>query len=368
MIRICAIGFRLQLPIFKSQNAMLDPSHIIADPEGITDYVWDLEEGASGIPGIIGTKEEFLSERDDLWIEGFRRSGNVKDASIQIGIKAGSYEDIDYGLFSVFDIRITTSLDTNMNITTEPAMPDVPFEAGVFPIGIPHEIIKYRWYLEVRFQQHGRDDYHRVPTMGYSEVIGNCEWVPTWSDSIFGGNAIPFVYASIEGSSEAAHDTTGYTIRGTNPAREDILGEIPAVQHRAVCWQESRMRQFDNEGWPLFGGPNGWGLMQHDPPPTERHIWNWQLNLGAGAAYVNECHQNAQDYLNYWHDQAPESWSWDPHTDHPEWVWDDGFARYNTGDPIYSPNGNNGNRNCGQNQAGCDYANLIDGHIAAQPW
>lgn len=128
------------------------------------------------------------------------------------------------------------------------------------------------------------------------------------------------------------------------------------------------MRQFDNEGWPLWGTPDGWGLMMRDPPPDERYLWDWRYNLTGGVGYLDLCHQQAQVYLNYWHDQAPGAWNWNPHNDHPEWVWDEGFARYNTGDPIYSPNGNNGNRNCGSNQDGCNYANIIDGHIAVQPW
>ena len=53
-------------------------------------------------------------------------------------------------------------------------------------------------------------------------------------------------------------------------------------------------------GWPRYGYPNGYGLMQIDnPPATEKQIWNWQSNLDAGSdLYFNDMKPRVQNYLD----------------------------------------------------------------------
>jgi hypothetical protein len=53
-----------------------------------------------------------------------------------------------------------------------------------------------------------------------------------------------------------------------------------------VAYKESRFRQFGDDGLPVFGPPNGFGIMQLDnsPAPTAREIWDWKQNVGSGVA------------------------------------------------------------------------------------
>ena len=74
-------------------------------------------------------------------------------------------------------------------------------------------------------------------------------------------------------------------------------------------------------------------------------------------------------YFMMWHN---ESWTWHPDT-HPDRVWDDVFSRYNTGRPMYSPNGNGGVPNCnatdaGSNPKGCAYSRNVRENVIGTPW
>ncbi|MFH1825550.1 MAG: hypothetical protein ABH873_10080 [Candidatus Firestonebacteria bacterium] len=151
---------------------------------------------------------------------------------------------------------------------------------------------------------------------------------------------------------------------------------------RAVCWRESSFRQFDSRpgpDWPYFTGPNGWGLMQLDnPAATEREIWHWSDNLTRGIKYLNACRTSAQNYLNTWYDISVKNgtpWSWNPKTEHSDWVWNDGFARYgpstkptlpgDIGKTIYN---HNGDRDCTFRPVECNYSSLVRGHVNNKPW
>ncbi len=312
---------------------------------------------------------------------------------------------------TVFSVNISTSTDIAMNITNAaaPAMPNVTFHADIEPETLLSQTT-FRWRLETSFKQHRRDpndqtniilarNYaHRLPSTGTDEapgtqdIVANEDWTPDWGNLLTGGDVHVYVTAAVaDVSTEAEDDQDGYVIRGTNPTRAQILAIADDVEERAVFWQESSFRQFytqdrdmgddrldERRGMPVFGLPDGWGLMQRDPPPSEAYLWNWNTNLTAGVDYLNLMHTNAQNYLNRHYDSAV--WNWNPHTEHPEWVWDEAFSRYNTGRPIFSPNGNGGRKHCEDqtpdstegdifiNAAGCAYADRIRAHINNPPW
>lgn len=84
--------------------------------------------------------------------------------------------------------------------------------------------------------------------------------------------------------------STGLTIVGTNPTPAAIKVKANAIgatkaRFRKQMRQESTLRQFGANGWPLFSGDNlgGVGLCQITrPPPTPEQIWNWKANVDAG--------------------------------------------------------------------------------------
>lgn len=280
--------------------------------------------------------------------------------------------DTDSMTVTVFKVEVTTATSTTMNITSTPAMPSVTFHADLKPESILSDTT-FEWYLETSYTGHGRSDTHRLPATSpqTQDVEGNEDWIPTWGSLLVGGDVEVFVKASQTGSpTKAEHDKDGYEIKGTNPTQNQIFGTADDDEEKAVCWQESSHRQFSNTtNLPIFGPPDGWGLMQRDPLPSEAYIWDWDTNLSGGVDYLAGCHTSAQNYLNNWYvEDGGEGWSWDPRTENPDMVWDGAFSRYNTGNPLYSYNGNGGERNCTVNNPGCIYADLIRDHIDDPPW
>jgi hypothetical protein len=58
------------------------------------------------------------------------------------------------------------------------------------------------------------------------------------------------------------------------------LTETDAKILRAILFHnESGARHFLKNGTPLYGYPNGWGIMQIDPPSKEENLWNWIRNM-----------------------------------------------------------------------------------------
>jgi len=64
-----------------------------------------------------------------------------------------------------------------------------------------------------------------------------------------------------------------------------FIGSSPWFLHQIVQ-AESAYQQFVANGWPKFGGPNGFGLMQVDPPSGAFQIWDWTQNATAGLAIL----------------------------------------------------------------------------------
>lgn len=265
-------------------------------------------------------------------------------------------------------------IDRNLN------MPTVQFSASVAPSSIPVADTTFHWYLEMAYTEHGKNFVHRVPASGTVNITGSNTWQPSWGSLLAGGNEITvYVSATANGGTSPASGKSGFEIHGENPSQAQLFAQANFVEARAVMWQESTHRQFNAVRYtgidlPLWGTPDGWGLMQRDPLQSEAQLWNWQVALSLGISWLNTVRTNAQDYLNTWYDVAAASptpaddWSWNPHSQNAAWVWDDAFARYNTGSTTYSVNGNQGVRNCAANGAGCVYADTVRAHINSAPW
>jgi hypothetical protein len=188
-----------------------------------------------------------------------------------------------------------------MNISDVPEMPDVTFDAIVIPQDILADVT-FQWYLDMTFTQHNRNDQHRVPETGTIDIQGDGSWAPNWRNLFAGGNLVVHVKASIRGV-EAEDKQEGYKIKGNNPANAIVnseLGGSPATN--IACWESGHtLDQFGGDQWPLFGAPNGWGIMQIDNPPAqcpldENVIWNWKTNVGMGLCVIGQKERDARGY------------------------------------------------------------------------
>ena len=221
---------------------------------------------------------------------------------------------------------------------------------------------------------------NRFPAAGTVNITGSNVWQPAWGNFLRGGDQVTvYVSATNMGQTTAVSSQAGYQIKGENPTQAQLFAVATLIEERAVMWQESTHRQFNairytGIEFPLFGAPDGWGLMQRDPLQSQDQLWNWLTALNDGINYLNTVHGDAQTYLEFWYSSnanngnPADDWAWNPANQYPDRVWDDAFSRYNTGATIYSPNGNQGNTNCNANAAGCAYAAAVRAYINNPPW
>ncbi|HEY6906431.1 MAG TPA: hypothetical protein VI230_03145 [Ignavibacteriaceae bacterium] len=116
------------------------------------------------------------------------------------------------------------------------------------------------------------------------------------SDNVNNGEPIDYGYNQTNKILGKIKELPSGLILGENPDPAQIDNYIVDNIIKAIQLYESHNFQFEydkdkswpfnQEGWPIYGEPNGYGLMQLDnsPAATERQLWNWKANID-GAKY-----------------------------------------------------------------------------------
>lgn len=128
------------------------------------------------------------------------------------------------------------------------------------------------WRIGIQYSGNGRSDSDSFPVGGSTTLPSMQTWA-THSD--FGGSHRGGTATIRYRYSNQPERSFSFQIRGTNPTEADVKGKVgnsPWFLSRLIR-QESAFRQFNGQD-PLFGSPNGWGMMQIDPPPGPQEIWN----------------------------------------------------------------------------------------------
>ena len=103
------------------------------------------------------------------------------------------------------------------------------------------------------------------------------------------------------------------SIRGSNPSVRDVKERLGDLDLQVMAFQESRFAQFKFDGLPLFGVPNGYGIMQLDnPPATASQIWDWQTNIDAGIALFAVKGEDAVTYPGRVREKFPDALDFTP--------------------------------------------------------
>ncbi len=347
-------------------------------------------------------------------------------------------------------VDITKVGTDDLVISTAPAMPAATFNAEVKGLSGSGYEIAYDWNAYLYYRGTGRervtyvyqadvetedengnkvtkkerreakawqDEHHdfidRIPTVGTASglagpsVLSN-NWTIPWGAILQGGSLTVQVSATVSSGGTAIATVSNqqtFPIAGSNPSlaqMKEIIGD--SNEKLAVAWAESTHRQFvgaryTGTGEPVYGEPDGWGIMQIDNIPkltrTVEHFWNWRVNLKAGSDYLNTLYDEALEYFKFHYvppmEGDPDSgWSWNPANSGTDVtvkaiIWNDAFSRYNTGRPMYSPDGNDGKEHCEyekddeiiedgklidpyMNPVGCGYANKIRVLMDEKPW
>jgi len=141
------------------------------------------------------------------------------------------------------------------------------------------------------------------------------EWYDTNKEIFTGGDVLITLIAKDyhTGKVLAILDTVhSGKILGINPDVPVIHAFANSNKIKAIMWQEGKTNHFtgveinskfwwpyNEEGWPLYGKPNGYGLMQLDngPAATERQLWNWKANVEGGKQKLIVTEKVSDDYI-----------------------------------------------------------------------
>jgi len=173
-------------------------------------------------------------------------------------------------------------------ITAQPALPRIRV---VWEWNNPgFEIVQVHHRAVIQYSEHGRNDSGSQLQFSNRSLVSELDF----GTDVQGGTLSCYCSIAWRRTSDGATGQTGEAIQqfgvlADNPTRVDIRAALGSVELQVIAYKESRFRQFDNASLPLFGPPNGFGIMQIDTPrPTARQIWDWRENIAAGAALFTQ--------------------------------------------------------------------------------
>jgi hypothetical protein len=151
------------------------------------------------------------------------------------------------------------------------------------------------WQLKTTFKQTMPKGTPPIPESNTTPqnpatVAANQPWNIQFDSQVFGGNAVlEWTY------NDQKQIPFSFRICGTNPdfdtLRKYISDNVPYFFAWKTALHETNASQFceqyrqqspnycsqsANWGWPVFGPPAGYGIMQLDPAPSQDSLWNWQ--------------------------------------------------------------------------------------------
>jgi hypothetical protein len=138
--------------------------------------------------------------------------------------------------------------------------------------------------------------------------VGDQPVTVSWSGILTGGSAtVSWQFNGVNQSS-----TLGFFITGTNPPNSIVDTYAlsgPWFVRNLIAWESrawnlaplGQYKQFDSLGYPLFGAPDGIGLMQLEPPnriSLDQDYWSWPANVADGLATLNGKQASAYSFWN----------------------------------------------------------------------
>ena len=279
-----------------------------------------------------------------------------------------------YGLSGVAKIVVKKNNEANLvllkpkenspneRITSEPKMPGTKAEAKLenFTGGT----VQYQWKLTVRWtgpdSRKFNDDFSGTTQTSNDQTSA---WLVNWGGKTRGGDDNVIEVKAVAGSKTFSKSIKKpFKILGDNPTIAEVKAGL-TLQEQVVVYLESRpkWKHFNTAGFPIWGKPHGYGLMQLDRidptgrHPTDEEVWNWKSNRAAGRGVLQFKLALARRYGSdvragnvYGRDgipnhPAPANWYRNPATAKPiayrrasdlstdEQLWKEAFHRYRGG-------------------------------------
>jgi hypothetical protein len=112
-----------------------------------------------------------------------------------------------------------------------------------------------------------------------------------------GGNiSVKLIAYNMQGKKLAEDSISAGKLLGKNQNNMDsVYSYLNSNEVKAIMIKESKTKQFETgstrypkfeAGWPVYGYPNGYGIMQIDnrPAAVEEQLWNWKSNIDGGKS------------------------------------------------------------------------------------
>lgn len=234
-----------------------------------------------------------------------------------------------------FSQALLIAPNPNQTTPATPAMPAISAQIvmsdGSTPMGTA------TWTFSGWFPQHNNNTVQNTPwgVMGPPPIVPASQpFTNPWTaiNGFVGGNAtIGWTYNGVQ---QAPYYLC---ILGANPTTTDSMYVLNAAASSSGYWfvpeisiQETRLNQFcqpgatgtycangANQGWPIWGSPAGYGIMQTDPPSSTDMIWNWTSAINAGVQEISQKagpphYTNGDDQSAYpfWIRQVQQWWTY----------------------------------------------------------
>jgi hypothetical protein len=227
----------------------------------------------------------------------------------------------------ILDVLPHAELDS---ISSAPQMPTISVKAQLqnFDKGE----VTFNWLFVTKWVSREPRTFHTI--FEGTTTAQNSEestWPVSWNQMTRGGDDISVFVVAI--AANESYDTKKENlpkIIGTNPSVDQVREGL-TIEEQVLVFMESnpKWKHFDDKGFPIFGKPHGYGLMQIDNPrATDEQVWNWRENKAAGKALFAEKRSDAKSYSSridkgstwYWIDQKNKVRGYnDPLKGHWEW-------------------------------------------------
>jgi hypothetical protein len=172
----------------------------------------------------------------------------------------------------------TVSANSTIYINSTPALPLVaslvPGQPGVPLSG------NATWEMDIDYAGPGAYQYSCTLT---ATTAANGSWSigGTFGGQFCGGSAV------VKGTYQGHTATLAFTILGQNaPAAtvKSTLGASPWFIQQLANSESPGYLQFQSNGQPVYGAPNGFGIMQLDYHNNVYELWTWTTNVGDGLS------------------------------------------------------------------------------------
>ena len=263
-----------------------------SDSDGqIVSYDWSFGEGSAIGSGVTtshtyntpGSYQATLTVTDD---------GNPSASDTATVVIVAVKTEIKEGATVVND-------DGYVYINATPQMPQLT--AKLLPPNLPDNV---SWDFAIDFARHLQNHHDE-----YAIVTSASQ---TWNIATSFGNDFRGGTGTLTCHYKTLYKVLTIHIRGNNPTSNQVdteIGQDPWFA-QAICMQESSYSQFNTVGTlgpnpavniratPNWGTPDGWGLMQLDPPGGAQVLWHWRDNVEAGLNHIdNPCATDAQGWI-----------------------------------------------------------------------